>query len=187
MAEGVLRIDEASSEFAERIAELCGVNVDLCFQCGKCASGCPVAYAMDHTPTELVHMVQLGLREQVLRSRTIWLCSSCQTCSTRCPQGVDVAELMDALRIMAQQGRIAAPVPAVPAFVRQSVRNIAVFGRTYELGLMATLKLSTGGLREELGLGVRMLGKGKFRLLPGFQGSGEARRIIRRVKAREKR
>lgn len=186
MVERVLRVDECSQGFTELVTALSGVQVDACFQCGKCASGCPVAFAMDYTPTQLVHLIQLGQREEVLSSRTIWLCSACQTCSTRCPQGVDLAEVMDALRIIAAREHRAAPVPAVPAFLRHSIGNIGVFGRTYELGLMASLKLSTGDIRQDLGLGLRMLGKGKFNLLPGFRGSGTARRIIRRVKAREK-
>ena len=176
---------DGPGSFAEMIRELSGTDVGACFQCGKCASGCPVSYAMDRTPAQLVHAIQLGLRDQVLRSTAIWLCSSCQTCTTRCPQGVDVAAVMDAARIIAQRERVAPSVPGVARFLQVSISSIRHFGRTYELGLIAGLKLSTGNLTEDLGLGLRMLRKRKLSLLPGFGGSREARRIIRRTGAIE--
>ena len=56
--------------------------------------------AMDILPRRIIHMAQLGLEEQVADSKTIWLCASCLSCSARCPRGVDVAKVMEALRLL---------------------------------------------------------------------------------------
>jgi len=173
-------------DFGEAVKSVSGVDVNLCFQCAKCASGCPVSYAMDYTPTQLVHAIQLGLTDLVLNSKTIWLCASCQTCTTRCPQDVDLAGVMDAVRIIAQSKNIKAKIPEVPAFYRNSLRNISLFGRMYELGLIAVLKLSTRSFTKDIGLGLKMLRKGKLNILPSFSGALAARRIFAQVKAREK-
>lgn len=180
-----LHVETGPSSFGELVKRVSGTNIDLCFQCGKCAAGCPISFAMDYTPTQLLHAIQLGLRDEVLGSNTIWLCASCQTCTTRCPQGVDLADVMDSARIIAQRQRATARVPDVPAYFRNSILNISVFGRTYELGLMASLKLSTHKISQDMGLGLKMLGKGKFSLLPDFRGSTVARRIVSRVRASE--
>lgn len=174
------------SEFADIVKETKGLGIDLCYQCQKCTSGCPVSYAMDYTPTQLLHAIQLGMIELVLNSKTIWLCASCQTCTTRCPQGVDLASIMDALRIIARRKKIKAKIPEVPAFYRSSLMNIGFFGRMYDLGLIALLKLFTRSFTKDIGLGLRMLAKGKLNILPRFSGALAARRIFSEVKAREK-
>jgi heterodisulfide reductase subunit C len=94
---------------------------------------------------------------------------------------------MDAVRIIAQRKKIKAKIPEVPIFYRSSLRNIALFGRMYELGLIATLKLLTRSFTKDMGLGLRMLRKGKLNIFPSFKGALAARRIFSQVKAREKR
>ena len=174
------------SEFAEIIKETGGLDVNVCYQCKKCTSGCPVSYAMDYTPTQLIHAISLGLKDLVLNSATLWLCASCETCTTRCPQEVDIAKVMDALRIMAVRAGIKPKVTEVTKFYRTGLTNIRFFGRMYELGLIGMLKLSTGQFTKDLGLGIKMLKKGKLKLLPSWQGSSMTRRIFARVKEREK-
>jgi len=69
-----------------------------CIQCGTCSATCPTAYAMDHSPRQVWRMVQLGLRDEVLHSRTFWLCTTCKACQVRCPRGIDLMEVMIALK-----------------------------------------------------------------------------------------
>ena len=80
-----------------------GVRVQDCYQCGKCTAGCPVAAFMDLMPRQVMRAVQLGQTDLVLRSSTIWLCASCETCSARCPMELDVAAVMDTLRHIARE------------------------------------------------------------------------------------
>ncbi len=175
-----------TSQFAQIIKQTSGLDVNVCYQCKKCTSGCPVAYAMDYTPTQLIHAIHLGLKELVLNSATIWLCASCETCTTRCPQEVDITSVMDTLRIMAIRAGMKPKVTQVAAFYRTGLANIRFFGRMYELGLIGMLKLSTGQFTKDMGLGIKMLRKGKLKLLPSFQGSATTRRIFAKVKKQEK-
>jgi heterodisulfide reductase subunit C len=84
--------------FIERIEELSGENVFACYQCGRCSAGCPMASEMDLLPNQIIRMVQMGLIEDVLRSKTLFLCASCFTCESRCPKGIDMARVMEAVR-----------------------------------------------------------------------------------------
>jgi heterodisulfide reductase subunit C2 len=83
--------------FRDRVDELSGEKVELCFQCGACSSGCPMTQEMDYLPSKVIRMVQLGLQE-ALESKTIWVCTTCFNCEVRCPRGIDVANVMEALR-----------------------------------------------------------------------------------------
>ncbi len=185
-SEKSVNITPGFSDFAEAVKNIGNVDVSLCFQCAKCASGCPVAYEMDYTPTQLVHAIQLGLTDLVLSSKTIWLCASCQTCNTRCPQDVDIARMMDTVKIIARRKGTKAKIPEVPAFYKYSLNNIGIFGRMYELGLIAMLKFDSHELRKDMGMGLKMLRKGSLNILPSFSGAKAARKIITRVKSREK-
>jgi len=164
-----------------------GEAVELCYQCQTCASGCPLAYAMDLTPVQLLRAIRLGLDDEALASRTIWLCASCQTCTTRCPQGIDIARVMDAVRgVSLEEGRPAA-LRRVRAFYLTALSNMRLFGRMYEAGLMGVLKLRTREFTKDLGLGMAMIRKRKLRFLPAFAGLIETQRIFRRVKAKDRR
>jgi heterodisulfide reductase subunit C len=86
------------SELVAKITELSGQDINLCYQCGKCSAGCPMSFAMDLQPNQIIHAVQLGLVEDIANSRTPWLCASCLVCTVRCPKGIDIARVMEALR-----------------------------------------------------------------------------------------
>lgn len=85
-------------DFVERVKEISGENVLKCYQCGRCSAGCPLTFAMKDLPSQVIRMVQLGLEDDALSSDTIWVCASCLTCHGRCPRGVDLAKVMEALR-----------------------------------------------------------------------------------------
>ncbi len=170
------------SRLADAVLREAGQDVNLCYQCSKCAAGCPVSYAMDYTPVQLIHAIRLGLEDLVINSKTVWLCASCETCTTRCPQGVDIAKVMDAVKIIAlRQGKKPA-VPRVASFYRAALGNIKTWGRMFELGMIVDLKLRTRDFLKDAGLGIRMFRKGKLKILPSLTGARTARRIFRRVK-----
>jgi heterodisulfide reductase subunit B len=169
-------------DLAQYIQEECGENVYLCYQCQKCTAGCPVAEHFDLTPNQILRAAQFGQKELILHSKTIWLCAACEACSTRCPQGIDITRIMDVLKIMAQREGIEPQVRPVPMFYQAGLRNIKLFGRMYELGLMGELYLRmllTGELdmgrflREDLPLALKMVGRGKLKLLPTLAGRPE--------------
>jgi heterodisulfide reductase subunit C len=95
----ILRMRPENKSFKDRVKELSGENVDLCFQCGACSSGCPMTQEMDYLPSKVIRMAQLGL-EEALESKTIWVCTTCFNCEVRCPRGIDIANVMEALRQM---------------------------------------------------------------------------------------
>ena len=126
----------SGSKLAEAVMAECGQNVNLCFQCGKCAAGCPISYEMDHTPAQLIHAIRLGMDDLVYNSKTMWLCASCETCTTRCPQEVDVAKVMDAVKITAVRKGVKPTIPQVASFYRAALANIKKCGRMYEMGMI---------------------------------------------------
>jgi len=91
------RFNPDNASFKAKVAELSGENINLCFQCGACSSGCPLTEEMDLLPSKVLRLVQLGEAE-VLNSKTIWVCSTCFNCEIRCPRGIDIANVMEALR-----------------------------------------------------------------------------------------
>jgi heterodisulfide reductase subunit C len=88
------------SDFVKKVEEISGETLPSCYQCGKCSAGCPMAFAMDLLPNQIIRLVQLGLEEDIAKSKTIWTCASCLTCAVRCPKGVDLSKIMEALRLI---------------------------------------------------------------------------------------
>jgi heterodisulfide reductase subunit C len=102
----LISAEKVCGPFVHQVEEISGQDLLACNQCGRCSAGCPVVAAMDLLPSQVVRMAQLGM-EEVLESDTIWICASCLTCATRCPKGVDLPRLMEALRQVALRRGIA--------------------------------------------------------------------------------
>jgi heterodisulfide reductase subunit B len=165
---GQSRNAASESGFAEGVLNKTGQNVFLCNQCLKCSAGCPLAEHFDLMPHQVLRAVQLGQMERVLASRAIWLCASCQTCTTRCPQGLDLARLMDALKAMALAQGVKPAVPAVAAFQSVFLRNLRLLGRSYEPSLIVEMNLRTRRPLKDVGLGLGMIARAKIKLLPSI-------------------
>ena len=155
------------SPFLKRLQEDCGEKISHCYQCGKCSAGCPIAYQMDYLPNQIMRMVQLGMEKQVLSSKTIWLCASCLTCTTRCPREIDVAEIMDYLRRQAYKKQV---IPLeeteIPLFNKIFLRNIELFGRLYEMGLISMFNILSGEFFKDMSLAPKMFLKQKIGIFP---------------------
>lgn len=87
-----------NDEIIAKIEEISGQDVRKCFQCGKCTAGCPSIESMDIMPNQIMKLLQMGEKDEVLNSKTIWVCDSCFTCESRCPKGLDIAKVMEAVR-----------------------------------------------------------------------------------------
>ncbi|NDJ77975.1 MAG: hypothetical protein GYB65_17125 [Chloroflexi bacterium] len=153
-------------DLARRVQQELGQNVYLCYQCVRCTSGCPIAEYLDWQPNQIMRALQLGQEDIALEAETPWLCASCFTCSTRCPQGLDIPAIMDFLTRESQERGIKPPVSEVNIFAQAFMREVRLWGRAYELGLMAEMKLRTGDLTDDLDLGLKMFLKRKLALLP---------------------
>ncbi len=152
-----IRID---GELAEEIRKRSGENVYLCYQCRKCASGCPNRQFMESTPTELMRYIQLGMTEEAMKKDTVWYCLSCQTCTARCPQGIDIAHVVDMIRIIVQEKGIKADTKNERLFNWLWMTILHFTGRMYEVALTGALNTFTGKPFKDLKLGMKMISRG---------------------------
>jgi heterodisulfide reductase subunit C len=132
---------------------------------------------MDIQPNVLIRCVQLGLKEKVLNSETLWICASCVTCSTRCPNDIDLAHAMDTLRRMSLES--GAPRRNTAAFHQAFLDAARTHGRVHELELVLRYKLKTREFFEDAELGKEMFLRGRMRLAPDrIAGRKEVRKIL---------
>jgi heterodisulfide reductase subunit C len=131
-----VRIDLA---FSDAVQERSGENIRSCYYCQKCTAGCPTAYVMDYKPAQLLRMIQLGQKEEVLASTAIWMCISCEACGTRCPNQIRLAPVMDVLRCMALDEGYA-PETAIYSLHRSFLDSIRLWGRMHEVTMLAEFK-----------------------------------------------
>ncbi|MEM3626749.1 MAG: 4Fe-4S dicluster domain-containing protein [Candidatus Bathyarchaeia archaeon] len=137
-----IKASEIDPKFKYEIARMHGgEKLMRCFQCGTCTSDCPIAKFSDtYRPRQIIRMTQLGLKERVLNSDTLWLCASCFTCTDRCPQGVEVASVIRVLR------NLAAEKGYIPQVFKEQASSILETGYAYKIPDLRIKK------RESLGL-----------------------------------
>jgi heterodisulfide reductase subunit C len=114
---------------------------------------------MDLPPAQIRWSVLAGRSGEILSSKAIWVCVSCQACSARCPNGIDVARVIDALRaIVVREGRRPA-VPGIASLHKELMAGVRERGRVYELDVLPLYRLG------QFDLQLALLFKGKFRIL----------------------
>jgi heterodisulfide reductase subunit C2 len=178
-----IKRSKAGRSLRPAVEQLSGVDLSACYQCKKCSSGCPVAKLARSRPSEIVRQLHLGAGDELLGSDLVWMCASCETCSARCPMGIDVAGVIDALRRLALERGAPTPEGNVPLFNRAFLKTVETFGRSYEIGMIAAYKLGTGKWMNDTEKFPAMLRKGKIALLPPRGGDRKTvKRIFKKIK-----
>ena len=119
--------------FLEQVKQIpAGERIKRCIQCGSCTGSCPVSYAMDISPRELIALFRAGEMETIMKSRTIWICASCYACTTRCPAGIKITDLIYALKRTAMEKKYESKAPQVQALANLFIENLMAYGRLHE-------------------------------------------------------
>lgn len=162
-------------DFVRHVEQAGPFEINACFQCRKCTNGCPVAFAMDLYPDEVIRLVILGEKSKVLSCKTIWVCAACETCTTRCPNNVKIAELMDYLKEKAINEGFFPPEPQILTLHQIFLNNIQKRGRIYEGELISQYMFKSGdffkkirdkSILNEIKLGWQLFIKGRMPLIP---------------------
>jgi heterodisulfide reductase subunit C len=164
---------------AARVRAGSGENAYKCYQCKKCTTGCPVAEYADMHPAQIMRAVQLGLLDDVLASKFIWLCTGCETCTTRCPQGIDIAAVMDELRMIARrEGRVRRDAPFAN-ILKLNYDSVRRWGRLWEVELITRdlLRRPKGAL-DYVSMGPKMLMKGKINPILKRGDTAQMKRMV---------
>lgn len=168
----------------QRLEKAAGVEVRNCYQCGKCTAGCPVAFAMDYSPRQIMRLLQLGLYDEAVGAHSPWLCASCITCSTRCPKGVNIAGVMETLRIEAKnQGLV--PEKAVGLFDDLFLQSVQQNGRVHEMGLILRFNLKSGKWFKDAAFAPKLWRDGKISPRAEKAGREAVARIFARAHSQE--
>lgn len=155
------------------------IDVQACYQCGRCSAGCPIGDFFDLNVMEVVRLAAYGQEERLLGSHAIWLCAACETCATRCPNEIEIAGLMDVLRELALRKGIAPAEPRIPLFHQSFLGSVNRWGKAYEIGMIANYKLKSGDLMGDMKLGLDMFLKGKLKLVPhSVEGKSDIKAIF---------
>ena len=184
-----MTVTELDAGFKDEVAAQAGMaHLDLtyCFQCGVCSGSCPTAERMEYGPRRILQMIRLGLSDTVLRSHDIWICVSCYSCAARCPQNVQVPNIMAALRNLAITRGLAKDREAT--FSRAFMSVLQRYGRMYEPELLLryyTAEVGPAALLKQAGIGLAMFRKGKIALRPErIENSDELGEICMRLRGR---
>ena len=169
-------------DFADRLVPT-GQSVRSCIQCGTCTASCPASFAMDITPRKMWRMVQLGLEDEVLHSKTMWLCSVCYQCQVRCPRGIPLTETIAKLKQLAREEKIKEWRESTH-FYKAFSDVMRRYGRMREIEFMARYFLTTNPLSAlgfaNMGLMMMLHGKAKPEM-PELGGEGRLDRLFDRV------
>ncbi len=164
------------------VQSLSGENLELCYHCHKCTAGCPVVESMAFGPDRILRMISLEQQDDILRSRDIWLCAGCYTCATRCPNDIDIAAVMDALRQISVARGIPAGERDALLFHRLFLGVVQRLGRSHEAAMLGLFKiLSRVPIYKDLDSGARLFMRGKVPLLPeNTRSAADVQQIFKR-------
>lgn len=151
------RESELRQIFIEQVKDIPGgERIKRCIQCGTCTGSCPVSYAMDLSPRELIALFRAGEMERIMKSRTIWICASCYACTTRCPSGIKITDMIYALKRTAMERGTESAAPQVKTLASVFTETLMKYGRLHEGTLIRKYYTKTNVMRF---LSIAPLGK----------------------------
>jgi heterodisulfide reductase subunit C len=191
---------EVAGSLAQEVAERSGQNLNACYQCRRCAAGCPVGDDTGVTPDRLIRMVVLGDRDAALNNLLVWKCVACYTCGTRCPNNIHTARITETLKQMIKEKHLEPMVPKVANFHSAFLASTSHFGRVNEMEFMgiydfktAINELTKGGgikafitdLKNQMQLGKAMMKLKRFHIgLEKIKGLAEVKRLYNKAKGK---
>lgn len=183
----IINLETARDEdFIAEVERESGQKVNLCYQCGKCTAGCPYTFVYDIPVSQLMRWLQAGDKERLLGCKSLWLCATCESCTVRCPNGIDVARIVDTMRHIARrEGYVAEK--NVKKFWDSFLESVAKHGRAFEMGILAKYVAKSGRFWSDMDLGPKILPKGKLSFKPhDIQGKEEVAKIFKRFEESRK-
>jgi heterodisulfide reductase subunit C len=164
----IISKEKQANDLISDVQTISGIDIRSCLQCKKCSNGCPVTGLTKIHPSDIIRSLQLNVGDKIFDSDLIWMCASCETCFARCPMKINMASVIDALRIIAVQKNTPKQKGNVPLFNKSFLKTVKMFGRTYDIGMIAAYKLGTSNYFQDTDKFPMMLLKGKIALIPSF-------------------
>jgi heterodisulfide reductase subunit C len=167
----------ADENFKSEVLRLAGPEVLTCIQCGTCSASCPTAYLMNPSIRRLVKLCLEGKKEEAIRNETIWLCTSCQLCSVRCPRGIRPKAVVAALKELAEREKIPGKDQAYEELFQKQIKD---YGRIAEIPLSGEfLLVFPQGALQSMELGLELAPKGKINFgMEKIKGREEVKKIV---------
>ena len=165
-----------------------GEKIRICQQCGTCTGSCPTSYLMDWGPREIIAAFRAGMIDRVVKSNTIWLCTSCYYCTVRCPAGIKITDLMYELKRLAIKYDLVPKAGKAPAMTKIFVNNVHKHGRNHETEFMARYMLTKdwGMPFKFMGTGMKLFTAGRLPLFAkNIKGKDELDKISAYLDAQE--
>ena len=173
------------NNFLKEVEELVeeGEWVKMCMQCGVCAGSCPLGPHWEHSPQKIFMMIRAGKREEVLKSDSMWMCTSCYNCVVRCPRKLPITQIMHGLATYAHRLGLAPRQQPTRQFSKAFWENATKTGRANEMKLTMSLYFQDGlvagfkkawGMRD-IALGMLKAGRlNPFEILKGHECKDKA-------------
>ncbi len=162
-------------------------SIKRCLQCKKCTAGCTMSFSMEILPHQVIRYIQYGLQKELLQSNTAWICTGCRICGSRCPNKIDIADILDDIKDFARckMYERASASKDIEDFHQLFIASVKNYGRVFEAEMLLKYKIKSGKIAEDVGLGLALFRKGKISLLPErVKQKGEIAQIF--LNAKEK-
>ena len=179
---------ELSQVFLDKIYALPGgEKVKLCIQCGTCSGSCPTSAYMDYTPREIIAALRAGMLERVLKSNTVWMCTSCYSCTVRCPAGIKFTDVMYELKRLAVEYGLYPSRAKAPTLSKAFMDIVGRYGRNAEAELILRLNLTHPlDMLKVAPMGLKLLTRGRMPMLPErIEGRQSMRKMLEWVAAHD--